>query len=111
MLSVIIFSYNDEKMLKNTIDSIYGIAEEIIVADTSTHITEVKKGKIRMLHIKNLGFPDPIKPYVLTKCKNDWILQLDTGEVMSIGFKRWLKDAFKESDESVSGYLGWTDLH
>lgn len=105
MLSVIIFSYNDEKMLKNTIDSIYGIAEEIIVADTSTHITEVKKGKIRMLHIKNLGFPDPIKPYVLTKCKNDWILQLDTGEVMSIGFKRWLKDAFKESDESVSGYL------
>ncbi len=78
------------------------MADEIVVADTSPYVFEIKRRKIRTLHIKNLGFPDPIKPYVLSKCRWEWILQLDTGEILTAGLKREIKRITRNK----SGYTG-----
>ena len=91
-LSVLIFSRNDVKNALSLIKDIYGIADEIVLVDSSDKklhlglLASKKKlglAKLKIFYTIPLGYPDPIRMYALKKCRYRWVLLLDTDEKLS----------------------------
>lgn len=91
-LSVLIFSRNDVSDALDLIRDMYNIADEIVIIDSSTDklheslLTAKKKehlDKLRIFYVVPIGYPDPLRMYALSKCKNRWVLLIDTDERLS----------------------------
>lgn len=91
-LSVLIFSRNDVSDALGLIRDVYRIADEIVIVDSSTNkqhksLLSTKAmehlGKLRIVYVVPLGYPDPLRMYALGRCKNKWVLLIDTDERLS----------------------------
>ena len=85
-LSVVLATYNEEKNIKDCLQSVKNIADEIIVADgTSTD----KTGQIahlcgaKVFTVPNNPMFHRNKQLAVSKAKGEWILQLDVDERVS----------------------------
>lgn len=84
-LSVVIITYNEEKNIGRCLDSIQGIADDIVVVDSfSTDKTEtICKGyHANFIQSKWAGYA-ATKNFANEVAKYDWILSLDADEVLS----------------------------
>jgi glycosyltransferase involved in cell wall biosynthesis len=84
-ISAVIITYNEELFIEQCINSISGIADEIVVVDSfSTDATEeiCKKLNVRFIKHKFEGYRDQ-KNYALTLATYDNILSLDADEALS----------------------------
>ncbi len=83
-LSVAIISFNEERIIKKTIESVEKIANEIIIIDSySTDSTELLCKcfpKVKFFQKNFEGFGNQ-KNYAISKCTNDWILFIDSDEI------------------------------
>lgn len=83
-LSVAIISFNEERIINQTIESIEKIADEIIIVDSfSTDKTEElckNFQKVKFYKKEFEGFGNQ-KNYALSKCSYNWILFLDSDEI------------------------------
>jgi len=92
MFTLLIFSRNDTKNALDLADSLHGIANEIVVIDSSDKaeykilVKEAKKRGICVYYAIPLGYVEPLRPYGLSKCKNEWVLYLDTDERLNKEF-------------------------
>ncbi len=98
-LSVLIFSRNDVDKALGLIRDIYSIASEIVLLDSSDKAGKAKlareKKRLRKLSVFNvmaLGYPDPLRMYGLSKCRNEWVFLIDTDERISDSIKAGLGD-------------------
>ncbi|MGB4966369.1 MAG: glycosyltransferase family 2 protein [Microgenomates group bacterium] len=96
-LSVALAIFNEESTITRCIESVYDIADEIIVIDggsTDETLAILKKldegsrtksgmTKIKVFHEENPPMFHINKQKALEKCTGDWILQLDADEVVS----------------------------
>lgn len=104
-LSVAIISFNEEKDIRRTIESIRDIAAEIIVVDS--HSTDRTREIAEDMGAK--VFEEDWKGYVgqknsaLQKCTQEWILSLDCDEVVTPELKSSIIDAI--SNPVADGYL------
>lgn len=94
-LSVLIFSRNETKNLLELIHDVYDIADQVVVIDSSggEEKKRLMKGieklrKVDFFWVIALGYPDPLRMYGLSKCRNNWVLYLDTDERISASLKR-----------------------
>jgi len=81
-LSVVIIAYNDAKNLAETIKSISGLAEEIIVVDSGSKDNTIEVAKslgARVFSREFDGFGTQ-KQYAVDQAKGSWILSIDTDE-------------------------------
>ena len=108
-LSVLIFSNEDSKNLNRLIDNIYNIADEIVLIDSSKileyiNIKNSLKGKKKITFYRTLafGYPDPLRMWGLKKCKYNWVLYMDTDEIISNQLKKDIKNII--SKNKVSAY-------
>jgi hypothetical protein len=99
-LSVLIFSRNDVRKAIDLIKDVYGVADEIVLVDSSDMaqrkelLADKRRlglGKLRIFHAVALGYPDPLRAYALKKCRHPWVLLIDTDERISEGLKRNIK--------------------
>src|SRR5579872_6812702 len=88
-LSLLIFSRNDVEAAVNLASSMYNIADEIVMIDSSDaknrkflhdQATRLQMTKLKIHYAIALGYPDPLRMWALKKCKGDWVLLLDTDE-------------------------------
>ncbi|MEN6510306.1 MAG: glycosyltransferase family 2 protein, partial [Chloroherpetonaceae bacterium] len=103
-LSVALISKNEEKNLERTLQSIFNIANEIILVDSfSTDATlEIAKQyhcKIYQEEWKGYALQ---KNSALDKCSMEWILFLDCDEVVTPNLKNSIINAIQNS--TISGY-------
>ena len=120
-LSVALAIFNEESTITRCIESVYDIADEIIVIDggsTDETLAILKKldegsrtksgmTKIKVFHEENPPMFHINKQKALEKCTGDWILQLDADEVVSAELaKEILKqvqdDSATQDDASVN---------
>lgn len=106
-ISVVISAYNEKDLIKDCLESIHGLADEIIIIDNTSQdrTSEIAKkytSKIftrpnnLMLNInKNFGFG---------KATGDWILSLDPDERVEPELKEEILSVVKNSDSGVEGY-------
>lgn len=84
-LSVVIITYNEEKNIARCLDSIQGIADDVVVVDSfSSDKTEeiCKRYNVNFIQCKWEGY-STTKNFANQVAKHNWILSLDADEALS----------------------------
>jgi len=103
-LSVAIITFNEEKNIGRCLESVSGIADEIVVVDSfSKDKTEEICGKYGVAFIKN-SFAGHVeqKNFAAAQCTYDLVLSLDADEALSPGLKTSLQKVKEHQD--ADGY-------
>ena len=93
-----IFSRNDTKNAIDLADSLHGIANEVVIIDSSDNaeheilVKEAKRRGLKVYYAVPLGMTEPLRPYSFSKCKNEWILHLDTDERLNEEFAKSINE-------------------
>ena len=88
-LSVVVITCNESKHIKRCLDSVQGIANEIIVVDSGSTDDTVKIAQscgAKVIHQDWLGFGEQ-KNFANSLAQNRWILSLDADEALSADLK------------------------
>jgi glycosyltransferase involved in cell wall biosynthesis len=99
-LSVVIITFNEEKNIGRCLESIRGIADDIVVLDSfSTDDTEniAKRFSVNFIQRKWDGY-SATKNFANSQAKFDWILSLDADEALSDALKRSLLEVKGQND-------------
>lgn len=99
-LSVVIITFNEEKNIGRCLESIQGIADDVVIVDSfSTDATESisKKYNVNFISKKWEGY-SASKNFANSEAKYDWILSLDADEALSEELKKSILKA-KEGKE------------
>ena len=105
LLSLLIITKNSGSLLENSLNSVTGLVNEIIVVedgstDNTLSIAKQFKAIVFKNHEENLGKQRALG---LSKCKGEWVLMLDADEVVSDDLKKEMREIInKQSD--VAGY-------
>ncbi len=100
-LSVGIITFNEEKILGKTLESVKEIADEIIIIDsfsTDKTVEIAQKYGARVFQEEWKGF-GPQKNSVIDKCSGKWILLIDADEVLSRELINKIKDILNDNNE------------
>lgn len=106
MISVAIISYNSEKSIYECIKSVIDISDNIIVVDSfsddkTPEIAESLGAKVVRREFKDFYEQ---KNFAVSLCKNEWVLSLDSDEVVSEELKN---EIIKEVDFKNTRYSGF----
>ena len=106
-LSVVLAVYNEENNLSACLDSIKGIADEIVVVDGSSEDKTVEIAKKFGARVK-ITTNKPIfhinKQMAIDMTTKDWILQLDVDERVSEELKKEIQLTINNTQLTLNGY-------
>jgi len=103
MFTLLIFSRNVTKNALDLAESLHGIANEIVIIDSSdreeheTLAKEAKKLGIKVYYTIPFGYVEPLRQYGISKCKNEWVLYLDTDERLNEEFAKSINEIIANS--------------
>ena len=104
-ISAIFITYNEEHDLPDALESVRGVADEIVVVDSGSldHTCEVaREHGARVISRAFTNFGDQ-KNFAASQARHDWVLSLDADERLS-GELRDSLLAWKQSDPEYSAY-------
>ena len=84
MLSVLVHTFNEEKNIKNCLESVKW-ADEIVIIDmysTDKTIAIARQYTSKVFFFNNVGYADPARQFGLTKATHDWVLVVDADEMI-----------------------------
>lgn len=93
-ISALIITKNSQDTLEESLKSLVGLVDEIVVVDgesTDNTIKIAKKYKAKIISFEPHNFGKQ-RAYGLLKVKNDWVLALDSDEVVSENLKSEIKN-------------------
>jgi len=105
-LSVVLATLNEEANLGKCLESVRGLADEIVIVDqysTDKTVEVAKRFKAKIIMAKHQENFHVFKNMAIDAAKGDWILQLDADEVVSPE----LAAEIKEIIDGVSEYDGF----
>lgn len=106
-LSVALAVYNEEKMIKDCLASVFGWADEIVVVDggsTDKTIEIAKSFGSKVIQTTNPPIFHINKQKALAACRNEWILQLDADERITPQLKKEIEQVVSQ-ESSIDGYF------
>lgn len=106
-LSVVLATFNEEKNLPDCLDSVKGLADEIIIVDGSSTDKTVEIAKKYGAKVKVTDNP-PIfhinKQKAIDMATKDWILQLDADEQVTPELAKEIKEVLSDDSSVINGY-------
>jgi len=106
-LSVVLATYNEEKNLASCLDSVKGLADEIVVVDgtSSDNTVEIaRKYGARVKITTNKPNFHINKQMAIDMATKDWILQLDADEHVSPEQKAEMSKILEDNPKEFNGY-------
>ncbi len=105
-ISVVISAYNEEKKIKDCLESVKWVDEIIFVDNTSQDKTAeiAKKYTTKVIKRENNLMLNVNKNYGFTKATSDWILSLDADESVTPELREEIEQLLSKETEVV-GYL------
>ena len=106
-LSVVLATYNEEKNLARTLESIQKIADEIVIADgSSTDKTPQIAKSFGAKVIKTTNKPNfhINKQMAIDAATGEWILQMDADEVVSAELAAEIEEKINDKDSDINGF-------
>ncbi len=100
-IGIVIFSYNEENQIKETIDSARLLTDLVTVIDlesTDRTATVAKKAGTAVISFPHTIYVEPSREFGITKTKGDWIFILDADE-------RITPELVKEIVETIPGTM------
>lgn len=102
-LSVAIITLNEEKNLERTLKSVQSFADEIVIVDSgSTDKTEeiAKRYGAKFYFQKWEGYGKQ-RNNVIDRCENEWILNIDADEEISLKLAKKIEELKNEKEKKV----------
>lgn len=93
-ISVVIHTYNSEKYIEECLESVKSV-EEIIICDmysTDRTIEIAQRYGAKIIYHENVGFADPARNFALSHATMDWVLVLDSDEVVTPELLTYLRN-------------------
>lgn len=93
-ISVVINSFNEEKNIRNCLESVKW-ADEIVIVDmySEDKTFEIASQYTKKIYLhERMGFADPARQFAIEKATNKWILVVDADEVIPSKLKEHLID-------------------
>ncbi|KKQ55400.1 MAG: glycosyl transferase [Candidatus Woesebacteria bacterium GW2011_GWC1_38_13] len=106
MISVSIITLNEEKYLEKCLQSVKGIADEIVVVDsgsTDKTLDIAKKFSAKVYFRKFDNYANQ-KNYAVEKCTGDWILSMDGDEEIEDDLLKEVKSEILNPKSEINGY-------
>ena len=93
-VSVVINTFNEEKNIKNCLETVKW-AEEIIIVDMYSDDKTVDIARDytdKIFFFERMGYADPAREYALSKATKNWVLIVDADELVPVKLYRRLKE-------------------
>lgn len=106
-LSVVLATYNEGKNIKDCLDSVTEIADEIIIVDGGSSDDTVDIAKKCRAKITITDNPQNFhinKQKAIDLATKDWILQLDADERVDLALSKEIEDVIEKNDPLINGY-------
>jgi glycosyltransferase involved in cell wall biosynthesis len=106
-LSVALAVFNEEKNIKACLDSVKGLADEIIIVDGGSHdetVTIARNFRAKIIETDNPPIFHINKQKALDACHSDWILQLDADERITPSLHKEILEVI-QSNTHHSGFF------
>jgi len=106
-LSVALATLNEERSLGNCLDSVKGLADEVVVVDglSSDRTVEIAKffgAKVIVTDNKPIFHIN--KQQAIDECQGEWILQLDADEVVTPELAEEIRQVVEKDTDSPAAY-------
>ncbi|MGE4357866.1 MAG: glycosyltransferase family 2 protein [Candidatus Omnitrophota bacterium] len=97
-ISVVILTKNEERNIRDCLNSVLGWAEEIIVVDdeSSDRTVEIAKEMGAKVLIRKMDVEGRHRNWAYAQAKNEWVLSLDADERVTEELRREISELFKE---------------
>src|SRR3989339_252566 len=99
-ISAVIHTYNSEKYLEDCLESVKQ-ADEVVICDmysTDKTIEIAQKYGCKIIYHENVGFADPARNFAISQAANDWILVVDSDEVIPRELLDYLREEIQKPD-------------
>lgn len=99
-VSVALATFNEEKNLPGCLDSVKGLAAEIIIADggsTDKTVSVARKYGAQVIATTNKPIFHLNKQMAIDACREDWILQLDADEQLTPELRKEVRGMTRET--------------
>jgi len=106
-LSVVLATRNEEANLPRLLDSVRGIADEIVIFDeqsTDRTVEIAKKAGAKVFSVEHNANFHITKKNAIEKASSDWILLMDADESVSIPLQNEIKRVISLSQEELNNY-------
>jgi glycosyltransferase involved in cell wall biosynthesis len=108
-LSICIATHNEEEFIHYPLDSVYDIADEIIIVDgksedRTVEIARKYGDKVHVFTEENPPMFHINKQKAIEHANGEWILQLDADEALSPELKKEVMDVISSSNQDKSAY-------
>jgi len=107
LLSVVLITYNEESNIKDCLQSIGQLADEIIVVDgqSKDKTRQIAKAMgAKVFKVPNIPNFDKNKQIGINKAKSKWILQLDADERLTPKLSQEISKVIKLKKSTYAGY-------
>jgi glycosyltransferase involved in cell wall biosynthesis len=108
ILSVVLATHNEAENLARCLDSVKGVADEIIIVDgesTDDTVTIAKTLGAKVIRTTNKPIFHINKQMAIDAAKGDWILQLDADEVVDEEMKQEIKQVLQQKQPYQAFWL------
>lgn len=103
-ISLAMIVKNEEKHIRNCLEKVYNIVDEIVIVDTGSTDKTIEIAKEFGAKIYEFNWCDDFaaaRNFAAEKCTGDWILVLDADEYVSVGDRKTLNDFIKINNNSI----------
>lgn len=107
-LSLVLATYNEEKNIKSCLDSVKSIADEIVVVDGSSQDKTrqiARQFGARVYKTENRPMFHTNKQMAIDQANNEWILQLDADEVVTLKLLSEIREIKKKGSKKYSAFF------
>lgn len=91
-ISVVIHTFNSEKVIKDCLDSVKDF-DEIVICDmysTDRTLEIAKEYGCKIVMHKNIGWADPARNFAVAQASNEWVLIVDSDEIIPEALRNYL---------------------
>ncbi|HRY30097.1 MAG TPA: glycosyltransferase family 2 protein [Elusimicrobiota bacterium] len=105
-LSVILITHNEEKDLPRCLDSLKGVADEIVVVDSHSadRTRDIARKYTDKVFERDFAGYGPQKQFALEQASGEWILNLDADECLTPGLAMEIRTYFQKGDPVPNGF-------
>jgi glycosyltransferase involved in cell wall biosynthesis len=99
-IAAVVHTYNSEKHLDAVLAALQGV-DEILVCDmhsTDRTLAICERHGARVVFHENVGFAEPARNFAIGEARGDWILVVDSDEIVPPALIPWLREQIARPD-------------
>lgn len=108
-ISVVVNTFNSERFLDRCLSSVDGF-DEIVLCDmhsTDSTISIAERHGCRIVYHERTGFVEPARNYAISQAANEWVLVLDSDEVIPAALKDYLYRFAETAEAGDTRHSKW----